>query len=447
MINFRTPSKSSRIIFLCSVANFINAADRVIMPITIVPMTDEFKWTLHWQGWILSAFPVGYFTSQIIGACAARRLGGRLVLLSAVLLWSATTAITPAIAPHSVVALVLCRALLGLGEGLGLPTMFQIFAQYVPLEERSRAIAYLVAAGSVGQTFASLVCPHIHWEVSFYTFGIFGLVWAIFWSLLVRENMIPFSDSSLETNSLEPLLTGASEEPSSQTPRFRGWKSQWNKDPVDGSESEATMESRSVHWSQFLCHWPLWGIYAAHFAMNWSSYIIMQWLPTYMARSLSASSLAISLSALPYLANSFVGIAAGHAADALISRRGWPVLSVRRLMTNLGLLGPAFSLLIFCSVNNLAVAVLLVSISMGFCACNSAGHLSNHAEIAPNHAGITFAISNTLATIPGILCGPMTAELVTSSRGRWFPVFVLAATVNLTGAVIYQSQSSASQII
>jgi hypothetical protein len=35
---------------------------------------------------------------------------------------------------------------------------------------------------------------------------------------------------------------------------------------------------------------------------------------------------------------------------------------------------------------------------MGLCACSSAGHLSNHADIAPNHAGITFAISNTLVS-------------------------------------------------
>lgn len=58
-------AKTSRIVGLCSIANFINAADRVIMPIAIVPMTDEFKWSLHWQGWILSAFAFGYFTSQV----------------------------------------------------------------------------------------------------------------------------------------------------------------------------------------------------------------------------------------------------------------------------------------------------------------------------------------------------------------------------------------------
>jgi len=46
-------------------ANFINAADRVIMPIAIVPMTDELKWDMHGQGWILGSFAVGYISSQV----------------------------------------------------------------------------------------------------------------------------------------------------------------------------------------------------------------------------------------------------------------------------------------------------------------------------------------------------------------------------------------------
>lgn len=58
-------SRTSRIVALCSVANFINAADRVIMPIAIVPMTDKFRWSLNVQGWILSSFACGYLTSQV----------------------------------------------------------------------------------------------------------------------------------------------------------------------------------------------------------------------------------------------------------------------------------------------------------------------------------------------------------------------------------------------
>ena len=58
-------TKASSTIALASAANFINAADRVIMPIAIIQMTDEFKWDLHGQGWVLSAFAVGYMSSMV----------------------------------------------------------------------------------------------------------------------------------------------------------------------------------------------------------------------------------------------------------------------------------------------------------------------------------------------------------------------------------------------
>ena len=40
---------------------------------------------------------------------------------------------------------------------IGLPTIFHIFSHAIPCEERSRAFGYLVAFGSIGQTFASVV--------------------------------------------------------------------------------------------------------------------------------------------------------------------------------------------------------------------------------------------------------------------------------------------------
>lgn len=53
----------------------------------------------------------------------------------------------------------------------------------------------------------------------------------------------------------------------------------------------------------------------------------------------------------------FLWIGAGHFADRLISNR-WTVLSVRRLMTGIGLIGPGVFLLAFCTVDNLLAAVL-----------------------------------------------------------------------------------------
>uniref|UniRef100_A0A914VJ00 Major facilitator superfamily (MFS) profile domain-containing protein n=1 Tax=Plectus sambesii TaxID=2011161 RepID=A0A914VJ00_9BILA len=61
------------------------------------------------------------------------------------------------------------------------PTIYHIFAETVPAEQRTRAFSYLAAAGSIGQTVAAIVSPHFSWEVPFYVFGALGMYWCIVW--------------------------------------------------------------------------------------------------------------------------------------------------------------------------------------------------------------------------------------------------------------------------
>uniref|UniRef100_A0A914X5I8 Major facilitator superfamily (MFS) profile domain-containing protein n=1 Tax=Plectus sambesii TaxID=2011161 RepID=A0A914X5I8_9BILA len=136
---------------LCAAANFINAADRVIMPVAIVGLSQQHRYSLVQQGWILSAFPAGYISSQIVGSCAGAQIGSRRLMLCVVFLWSLSTLLTPIVA-SSFHLLLIARVALGLGEGLGLPTIYHIFAETVPAEQRTRAFSYLAAAGSIGQT-------------------------------------------------------------------------------------------------------------------------------------------------------------------------------------------------------------------------------------------------------------------------------------------------------
>lgn len=400
-------SKSSKIVALCSLANFINAADRTIMPIAVVPMADQYHWNLGQQGWILSAFAYGYISSQVLGGKAAQRFGGRHVLSIAVSIWSAATFLTPMIASN-LHALTFARIILGFAEGFCLPTIFQIFANAVPVEERSRAFGYLVALGSIGQTLSSIICPHLPWPMMFHSFGMLGFVWVVIW-------LMCYSNDDITVDDTEKLL----------------------RPTVD--------TTNTVTWTSYLSHRSLWAMYIAHFAMNFSNYIVLSWLPTYLQRHLGANALDVSYTALPYIMNSLVGVAAGHYADSLIAKK-WTVLSVRRLMTSIGLLGPAVFLMLFGSVDSLALALSFVSISLGLCGCNSSGHMSNHPDVAPNHAGITFAVSNTFATIPGLVCGPVTAAIV-EYTGYWYPVFVIASGVNIFGSIVYMSQSSASQVL
>ncbi|CAH8647770.1 unnamed protein product [Schistosoma margrebowiei] len=402
------PSYVWKIVFLCCLANFINAADRVIMPIVIIPISNHFGWNLHQYGLVLSSFSVGYLGSMIIGERAARRYGGGLILIFAIAFWSLSSLLTPFFA-HSIRSLITVRILLGLREGIGLPTVFHIFSYVVPVEERSRSFSYMVTFGAVGQTVATLVCPHLIWSHSFFIFGFIGLVWICFW--IPVFNVVKRAESRIEL-------------------------------PVQQAEPSKP----SLRWTEFVSHWPLWAIYIAHFSMNWSNYIVMLWLPTYLVRYLGATEYAIMLTAIPYICNCIGSVIAGRLANYL-TKRQFSVLTVRRLMSSIGLLGPGVVLFLFSLSSSVTSAIVLISVSMTFSAFNSAGHLCNHVEVAPNHAGTTFIISNILATIPGIVCGPLTAELVITSGGRWFPVFILAGFINVVGAVVYISQSSTTQVL
>ena len=92
------------------------------MAVAIVAMREAFGWDAQSEGNVLGAFFYGYTCTQILGGLAARRYGGRNVLLVGVALWSLFTVLTPFAARSGMGTLLLCRVLMGLGEGVTMPS-------------------------------------------------------------------------------------------------------------------------------------------------------------------------------------------------------------------------------------------------------------------------------------------------------------------------------------
>ncbi|KRY10330.1 Exosome component 10 [Trichinella patagoniensis] len=363
----------SNLVYMCCIANFINAVDRIIMPIAIVELAEEMKYGIYQQGWVLSAFSAGYIGSQILSSCIGAQWNSYGLLGFVVLLWSISMLVTPYVA-SSFPLLMFSRLLLGLGEGLGLPTIYKLFAEDVPSEKRSTAFSYLSSFASIGQTMALVCCPHLHWRWPFYLFGMVGIVWCIAWWRFLRyAPILPFEQTSHVLKSFNLMKS----------------------------------------WRIFFCSSQLLCVYVAHFCMNWTSYIIMHWLPVYLR--------------------------VGPVADWLINKRKLRVVRVRQLCTVIGLAVPAVFLICFSVLDHVGLSLLVVSLCMGFLAFNSAGHLSSHADLCRTYAGVSFAISNTLATLPGLVVGPLTADFVMQSSGRWGPVFILAAMLNLVGSYLSEN--------
>lgn len=66
-----------------------------------------------------------------MGGSAAKKYGGKTILVVSVLLWSMSTFMVPFFA-HSIYALILSRVILGLGEGLGKSTVIIVIPVISP---------------------------------------------------------------------------------------------------------------------------------------------------------------------------------------------------------------------------------------------------------------------------------------------------------------------------
>jgi len=416
----KTWPKRYTLIGACFCASFICYIDRVNMSVAAIPMAEEFGWSETIKGLVLSSFFVGYLAMQVAGGVLAHRIGGKLVLGFAVVWWSVFTILTPAAASISLTVLIITRIALGLGEAAAFPASFALFSKWVPPTERSRATSILLSGAPLGTMVALLttgwVIARFGWPSIFFLFGALGLVWAVFWFWRIFE------------------------QPSAH-PRIS--KTELQLFQVEQSKNET---SEAVPWGALLSRKPVWALIINHFCTNWTSYVLLAWLPSYFRHAYGLSIINAGIySAAPWLTMFFMMNAAGWFADYLI-KRGISSLAVRKLMQTTGLLGAAVFLLLAIEVSTAFEAMFLMSGALGLLACTFAGFAPNVLEIAPKHAGILSGITNTTATIPGIIGVTVTGWLV-DVTGTYVSAFVLAAALCVFGAVVWLLFASTRPVI
>ena len=113
----------------------------------------------------MSSFFIGYLLTQVPGGVLAGRFGGKHVLAGGVILWSLFTALTPPAAYAGFGVLIAARILMGMGEGVTFPSIYALFARWVPASRRSRAVGLVFSAIPLGVVFAQLATPRARDEL------------------------------------------------------------------------------------------------------------------------------------------------------------------------------------------------------------------------------------------------------------------------------------------
>ncbi|MEM9621183.1 MAG: ACS family MFS transporter [Pseudomonadota bacterium] len=399
------------VVALSFFAVFVCYIDRVNISVAIIPMAAEYGWDEAWQGFVLSCFYFGYLVTQLLGGYLADRFGGKIVLAVGVIWWSIFTLFTPAAAALGLAVLIAARVLMGMGEGVTFPSIYALYSKWVPVKERARSMAFSNSGIPIGQVFALLVAPLIAiqwgWEWIFYIFGAIGGIWYLLWHFLVAKD--PQSHPRITAEEQQEI---ADDMPA--VAEHGGHTSTW-----------ALLKSKAV-----------WAIIVAHFCNNWSLYVLLSWLPTFVTKGLGVEFAHSGwVSTLPHLVSFVFLNIAGQVADRWV-KSGMTVTRVRKTCQTIGFGGLAAALFLVGEADSAWLAITIMCVGNAVGAFVTGGFAVNHMDIAPNQAGRLMGITNTFATIPGII-GVTVSGFILQSTGSWALVFQVAGGVTLFGLVFY----------
>jgi MFS transporter, ACS family, solute carrier family 17 (sodium-dependent inorganic phosphate cotransporter), other len=403
------------IVLLFALATALCYVDRVNISIAIIPLARDKGYDATRTGLVLSSFFWGYLWPQMLGGWMADRFGGKRVLAAGVALWSAATFLTPPAAATSFGTLLLMRALLGAGEAVNFPAVHSIAARWTIASERARAISLHFSGVAFGTMVALLASPIIviglGWQAVFYISGALGLVWvAIWWNKAANA---PEECDGVTAAEMELIRRGRNE----------------------------SGLADAIPWAPILHEKAVWAIVIAHLCNNFGFYILLLWLPTYLHHTFEIPMARLGLfSVIPYAAAFVMQNLSGWIADRL-HQRGMRLTVVRKMLQSIAFAGGALPLLVLPLIHSPRVAVALVTLSLGGTAIGSGAFAVNHLDVAPRYAGVLMGLSNTFATLPGIV-GVAATGFIVQTTGSFGAVFYLAAAVYAIGLVCYVTLGS-----
>ena len=382
--------------------------DRVNISVVAPVLMQELGWDQAMMGFVFSFFFLGYFLSQIPGGWFADRWGSKRLLGGAVVWWSLMTMLTPF--ARSVSTMLVVRVSLGIGEGLSPPSLYSTIARWIPAAERSRAMAFVATGMYVGLIIAFptavWIMTRLGWPWVFYLFGLLGLAWWVAWHLLVTDK--PEDHPNISEAEIQTILHGQA----------------------------STPQAEAIPWRRFFREPAFLALICAHFSTNWTYYIFLTWLPTYLVQVRQFSLQEMGLYAtFPYVAMMLIGNGAAWVADGMI-KAGTSVTRVRKLFQTVAFLGATVFLLILTISESQWLTVVCITLGLGALSCFASGMGVNHLDIGPKYAGALVGITNTAATLPGILA-PFLTGLIVQLTGNWNMVFYLAAGVMVVGMLIW----------
>ena len=184
-----TPKGAWKITFLLFLFMLVNFADKIVVGLAGVPIMNDLKIQPEQFGLLGSSFFFLYSIAAIVVGFIVNRVATRWVLLVLAAIWA--LAQFPMVGTIGFGTLLICRIILGAGEGPAAAVAVHAIYKWFPDEKRTLPTAILSQGSAFGVILAvpalNWLIVHYSWHYAFGALGVVGLMWVVAWMILGKE--------------------------------------------------------------------------------------------------------------------------------------------------------------------------------------------------------------------------------------------------------------------
>lgn len=384
-----TPKGAWTVTFLLFLFMLVNFADKIVVGLAGVPIMTDLKLAPEQFGLLGSSFFFLFSISAIVVGFIVNKVPTRWVLLALATVWA--LAQFPMVGTVSFTTLLICRVVLGAGEGPAFSVAAHAVYKWFPDEKRTLPTAILSQGSAFGVILAvpalNWVIVNHSWHYAFGALGVVGLIWVCAWLALGKEG------------------------------------------PLEDTQALTATEPK-IPYLQLLTSRTFIGCVAATFGAYWALSLGLTWFTPFIVKGLGFSqSQAGFISILPWVFGATIVILTGWISQVMMAR-GYNTRAARGVLGSVPLVIGGLILAIMPHVNGAGLQIALLVVGSGLCGAIYVVCPPMLGEFTPtSQRGAILAIYGALYTLAGIVAPAVMGAMI-QRAGSTIDGYMTGFTIN-----------------
>jgi MFS family permease len=390
-----TPKGAWTVTFLLFLFMLVNFADKIVVGLAGVPIMTDLKLEPEQFGLLGSSFFFLFSISAIVVGFIVNKVPTRWVLLTLGVIWA--LAQFPMVGTVSFTTLLICRVVLGAGEGPAFAVATHAIYKWFPDEKRTLPTAILTQGSAFGVILAvpalNWVIVNHSWHYAFGALGVVGLIWVAAWLALGKEG------------------------------------------PLEDTQVLAVTEPK-IPYLQLLTSRTFIGCVAATFGAYWALSLGLTWFTPFIVKGLGFSQQDAGwISILPWVLGATIVILSGWFSQSMMAR-GSTTRVARGVLGSVPLVLGGLILTAMPHVDGAGLRIALLVVATGLSGAIYVVCPPMLGEFTPaSQRGAVIAIYGALYTLAGIIA-PIVMGSVVQSAGSLVDGYLTGYTINASVMVV-----------